>query len=101
MHAAVRARKEQEAAARASDEARAVGGVAGDSDDDPAPPNGFNGILNEVCDEAGNQSKESDEGAWRASSDCQETTMPRCRHVHIGHCTSHDCGAHRRWRVPR
>ena len=46
----MRARKEQEAAARAIDEARAeVGGVVGDSDDDTAPPNGFDDILNEVC----------------------------------------------------
>ena len=69
MRAAVRARKEQEAAARAIDEARAeVRGVAGDSDDDTAPPNGFDDILNEVCEEAGYESEASDEEAWRASS---------------------------------
>jgi hypothetical protein len=65
MRAAVRARKEHEDAARAIDESRAeVGGVAGDSDDDTAPPNGFDDILNEVCKEAGYESDESDEGAW-------------------------------------
>jgi hypothetical protein len=66
MCAVVRARKEQEAAARAIDEARAeVGVVAGDSDDDTAPPNGFDDILNEVCEEAWYESDESDhEGAW-------------------------------------
>ncbi len=54
VRAAVRARKEQEAAARAIDAARAeVGGEAGDSDDDTAPPNGFDDIWNEVCEEAG------------------------------------------------
>ena len=46
----MRARKDQEAAARAIDGTRAeVGGVAGDSDDDSAPPNGFDDISNEVC----------------------------------------------------
>ena len=65
MRAAVRARKDQEAAAQAIDEARAaVGGVAEDSDDDTAPPNGFDAILNEVCEEAGYDSDESDEEAW-------------------------------------
>ncbi len=64
MRSVVRARKEQEAA-RAIDEARAeIGGVAGDSDDKTAPPNGFDDILNEVCEEAGYESDESDEGAW-------------------------------------
>jgi hypothetical protein len=65
MRSVVRARKEQEAAARAIDEARAeVGGVGGDSDDDTAPSNGFDDILNEVCEEAGYESDESDEGIW-------------------------------------
>ena len=65
MRAAVRARKDQEAAARAIDEARAdVGGVAEDSDDDTAPSNGFDDILNEVCEETGYASDESDEEAW-------------------------------------
>ena len=55
----------QEAAARTIEEARAeVGEVTGDSDDDTAPPNGFNDILNEVCKEAGYESDESDKGAW-------------------------------------
>jgi hypothetical protein len=35
-----------------------------DSDDDTAPPNGFDEILNEVCEEAGYESGESDEEAW-------------------------------------
>ena len=70
----MRARKEQEAAARAIDEARAeVGGVVGDSDDDTAPPNGFDDILNEVCWEAGYESHESDEGAWWASAEGLES----------------------------
>jgi hypothetical protein len=57
MRAAVRARKVQEAAARAIDEVRAeVGGEARDSDDDTAPPNGFDDISNEVCEEAGYES---------------------------------------------
>ncbi len=68
IRAAVRARKEQETAVRAIDEARAeVEGETRDSDDasDTAPPNGFDGILNEVCKEAGyHESDESDEGAW-------------------------------------
>ncbi len=67
MRAAVRARNKQEAAARAIDEARAeVGGEARDSDDDTAPPNhdGFDDILNEVCEEAGYESDEFYEGAW-------------------------------------
>jgi hypothetical protein len=63
MRAAVRARKEQEAAAQAIDEARAeVGGVSWDSDDDTVPPNGFYDILNEVCAEAGYESDELDKG---------------------------------------
>ena len=67
MRAVVRARKEQEEAAQAIDEARAhVRGVAAarDSDDDTSPPNGFDDILNEVCEEAGYKSDESEEGAW-------------------------------------
>ena len=65
MRAAVRARTEQEAAARAIEEARAeVGEVTGDSDDDTAPPNGFDDVLNEVCEETGYVSDESDKGAW-------------------------------------
>jgi hypothetical protein len=65
MRAAVRARKEHQAAAQAIDEARAeVGGVAGGSDDDAAPSNGFDGILNEVCEETGLVSDVSDEEAW-------------------------------------
>ncbi len=42
--------------------------VAGDSDDETAPPNGFDNHvlnLNEVCEEAGYESDESlAEGAW-------------------------------------
>ena len=49
MRAAVRARKEQETAAQAIHEARAL--VTEDSDDDTAPPNGFDDILNEICEE--------------------------------------------------
>jgi hypothetical protein len=65
MRAAVRARTEQEAAARAIEEARAeVGEVTGDSDDDTEPPNGFDDVLNEVCEETGYVSDESDKGAW-------------------------------------
>ena len=61
----VAARTEQEAAARTIEEARAeVGEVTGDSDDDNAPPNGFDDILNEVCEETGYVSDDSDEGAW-------------------------------------
>ena len=41
----------------------AVGGVAEDSDDDTAPQNWFEDILNEVCEEAGYDSDESDEEA--------------------------------------
>mmetsp|Transcript_41352 Transcript_41352/g.86372 ORF Transcript_41352/g.86372 Transcript_41352/m.86372 type:complete len:123 (-) Transcript_41352:428-796(-) len=62
MRAAVRARKEQEAAAQAIEEARAA--TTRDSDDDTAPQNGFDDILNEVCEEAGYESEESDEEAW-------------------------------------
>jgi hypothetical protein len=62
---AVRACKEQEAAAQAIEEARAdIGGVSGGSDDDTVHPNGFDDILNEVCAEAGNESDESHKGAW-------------------------------------
>ncbi len=64
MRAAARARKEQEAAAQAIDEERAEVGAVSDSDDDTAPPNGFDDVLNEVCTEAGYESDESDEGAW-------------------------------------
>ncbi len=46
MRSVVLARKEQEAAARAIDEAGGeAGGVAEDSDDDSAPSNGFDDIL--------------------------------------------------------
>ena len=62
MRAAVRARKEQEAAVQAIEEARAA--VTRDSDDDTAPQNRFDDILNEVCEEAGYESEESDEEAW-------------------------------------
>ena len=62
MRAVVRARKQQEAAAQAIEDARAE--VTRDSDDDTAPPNGFDDILNEVCDEAGYESDESDDEAW-------------------------------------
>ncbi len=72
MRAAVRARKEhleQEAAARAIDEARAeIGGVAGDSDDDTAPPNRFDDILNEVCDILNNFERG---GAGRGGAGCK------------------------------
>ena len=100
MRAAVRARKEQEAASRAIDEARAdVGGVAGDSDEDTALPNGFDDILNEICEEARFESDASDEGAWRSGG----LTRPhyKYRQVHIAHCTMAlkmmRCAAHRRW----
>jgi hypothetical protein len=63
---AVRARKEQEAAAQAMEEARAA--LPRDSDDDTAPQNEFDDILNEVCEETGYESEESDKEAWRASS---------------------------------
>jgi hypothetical protein len=63
MRAAVRARKEREAAAQAVGEARAAAAAA-DSDDDTAPPNGFDEILEEVCEEAGYDSEESDGEAW-------------------------------------
>ncbi len=63
MRAAVRARKEQEAAAQDINEARAeVGAEAGDSDDDTAPPNGFDSILIEICEEAGFESDETGRG---------------------------------------
>jgi len=65
LRSVVRARKEQEAAARAINEARAeVGGVGRDSDVDTAPSNGFDDTLNEVCEEAGYESDDSDEGTW-------------------------------------
>ncbi len=63
MSAAVQARKEQvpqqEAAAQAMNEARAAGRRVReeDSDDNTAPPDGFNDILNEVCEEAGCESR--------------------------------------------
>ena len=50
------ARKEREAAAQAIDEARAVL-EAENSDDDTAPRNGFEDILNEICNEAGYEVK--------------------------------------------
>jgi hypothetical protein len=34
------------------------------ANDDTAPPNGFNDILNEVREEVGYESDESDEAAW-------------------------------------
>ena len=34
------------------------------SDDDTSPPDGFDDILNEVCEEAGYKSDESEDGAW-------------------------------------
>ncbi len=65
MSAAVQARKEQEAAAQAIDEARAaVRKVTADSDDETAPPNGLDDILNEVFEEAGCESEESEEEVW-------------------------------------
>ena len=63
LRAAVRARKEREAAAQAIDEARAAL-EAENSDDDTAPRNGFEDILNEICNEAGYESEESDGEAW-------------------------------------
>ena len=46
MRAAVRARKEREAAAQAIDAARtAIREGPGDSDDETAPPNGFDDIV--------------------------------------------------------
>ncbi len=41
--------------------------VTEDSDDDTAPPNGFDEILNEVCEEAGYESEETDKKAGLAS----------------------------------
>ncbi len=65
MRAAFRARKEREAAAQTIDAARtAIREGTGDSDDETAPPNGFDDILNEVCEEARYKSKDSDEEAW-------------------------------------
>ena len=63
MHAAVRARKEREAAAQAIEEARAAL-EADDSDDDTAPRNGFDEILDEICDEDGYESEDSEGEAW-------------------------------------
>ena len=57
MRAAVQSRTEQEAAAQVIIDARAA--VTEDSDDDTAPPNGFDEILNEVCEEAGYESEET------------------------------------------
>jgi hypothetical protein len=37
---------------------------ARDSDDDTSPPNGFDEILDEICDEAGYDSEESDGEAF-------------------------------------
>ena len=51
------ARREHEVAGQAIKEARAVLG-AGDSDD-TAPPNGFNEISDEICEETGYESEES------------------------------------------
>ena len=49
MHAAVQAWKEQVATAQATEEARAAASaVLNDSDDDTAPPNGFDEILDEI-----------------------------------------------------
>ncbi len=53
--------KQQEAAAQAIEEARPA--ATRDSHDDTAPQNEFDDILNEVCEEAGYESEESDE-AW-------------------------------------
>jgi hypothetical protein len=65
MRAAVRTRKEREAAAQAIDEARAaIREETGDSDDETAPPNGFDDILIEVCEDVGYESEYSDEEAW-------------------------------------
>ncbi len=66
MRAAVRARKEQEAAAQAIDEARAAARREAEdsesiSDDDSTPQNGFDDILSEVCEEAGCEREESEE----------------------------------------
>ena len=63
MHAAVRARKEREAAAQAIQEARAAL-EADDSDDDTAPRNAFDEILDEICDEDGYESEDSEGEAW-------------------------------------
>ena len=49
MHAAARARKEQEATAQAIEEARAAASaVLNDSNDDTAPPNGLDQFLDEI-----------------------------------------------------
>ncbi len=81
MCAAVRARKEREAAAQAIDEARAASREGtGDSDDKTAPPNGFDDVLNEVCEEAGYESEDSDEDG--SSKDLE--TRPG---INTGKCT--------------
>ena len=65
IHAAVRARKEQEATAQGIEEARAAASaVLNDSDDDTAPPNGFDEISDEICTEDGYESEDLDEEAW-------------------------------------
>jgi hypothetical protein len=62
-----------------------VGEVAGDSGDDTAPPNGFDDILNEVCEETALVSDESDEEAWGAS--CRG--LDAGPGLNTGKCTSH------------
>ena len=61
MQAAVRRRKEQEAAAQSIAAARES---IGDSDDDAQPHNDFDDILDELCEETGYASEGSDDEAW-------------------------------------
>ena len=48
MHAAARARKEQEATAQAIEARAAASAVLNDSNDDTAPPNGLDQFLDEI-----------------------------------------------------
>ena len=54
------------------------------SDDDSAPQNGFDDILDEVCAEAGYESEDSEEEAWWALSVGPETASgPQFRQVRL------------------
>ena len=65
MSAAVRARKGEEAAAQAMDEARAaIRRATEGADDDAAPPNGLDDVLNLVYEGAGCEHEESKEEVW-------------------------------------
>ena len=52
------------------------------SDDDSAPQNGFDDILDEVC-EAGYESEDSEEEAWWAFSVGPETASGQLRQVRL------------------